>query len=321
MTVIENIEYFPPWPFTASHFHTMYPTLFRRIDYPEYQRERIDTEDGDFLDIDMLRGTEDKIVILCHGLEGNSQSVYMRGMANIFNRHGWHVAAMNYRGCSGEPNRTMRFYHSGATDDLQIVIKNILNKGFSAITLVGFSLGGNLVLKYLGERKYDIPLQIKAAATFSVPVDLHDASIELAKKKNWIYSKRFLLKLKKKVKAKKVQMPGQIDDFHFLGIINLIHFDEYYTAPLHGFEGAEDYYEKCHSRQWLKNIEVPALLVNSLDDPFLGKRCFPYEEAEQNMNFTFESTKYGGHVGFYLPGEYYWSEQRALNFAEENISS
>ena len=319
MAFIENTEYKPPWPFTKAHFLTMYPTLFRQVDDLEYQRERIETPDNDFLDIDLLPGKNEKVVIICHGLEGNSQSVYMRGMALAFHKSGWDVAAMNYRGCSGEPNRTVRFYHSGATEDLDTVIKFIAGKGFSKIALVGFSLGGNLVLKYLGEDRFPVPDQLKAAATFSVPVDLHDASIELAKKKNWIYTKRFLIKLRKKIRAKKDLMPGQLDEFHFWGILNLIDFDEYYTSRLHGFDGAEDYYAKCSSRQWLENIKIPALLVNSEDDPFLGEKCYPRKEAEANANITFESTLYGGHVGFYLPGKEYWSEKRAVTFIEKHI--
>lgn len=317
MPLIQKDDYKPGWPFTNGHFASIFPTLFRKVPPPEYRRQRIDTPDGDFIDIDTINTSGDKVAILCHGLEGNSKSSYITGMGQTFASAGWDVAAMNYRGCSGEVNRTLRFYHSGATDDLNTVVNYIAKKKYEEIFIIGFSLGGNLVLKYLGEKKFKIPENISRAAAFSVPVDLRNSSDELAKRKNWIYTKRFLLKLHKKVTAKKELMPDKIDDFHFLGIRNLIDFDEYYTAPIHGFKDADDYYAKNSSIQWLNEISIPTLLVNARNDPFLGTACYPENIAMKSEFLQLLTPKFGGHVGFYQKGQLYWSEKIALAFSRQ----
>ncbi|MBS1952260.1 MAG: alpha/beta fold hydrolase [Bacteroidetes bacterium] len=303
--------YIRPFFLFNAHLETIYPALFRRVNAPVYQRERITTKDRDFLDLDWLkRGVED-VVIISHGLEGNSHRAYVTGMANAFFKQGMDVLAWNYRGCSGEMNYSLRFYHSGATDDLQEVIGHCLRLHYKKIYLVGFSLGGNLTLKYLGER--EPPQEINRSVVFSVPLDLYTSSIKLAKPSNWIYSQRFLKSLKKKVIDKAKLMKGlDAQGIHF--IKTLKEFDDRYTAPLHGFKNAMEYYEQCSAIRQIKNISIPTLIINAKNDPFLSKECFP--EKKINSTIRFEYPDQGGHVGFssFNRNGLYWSEEQTLNF-------
>jgi len=300
----------PPFLFNR-HVETIYPALFRKVNLPAYQRERINTSDADFLDLDWLQTNSKKLVVISHGLEGNSHRAYVKGMAHIFFKNGFDILAWNYRGCSGELNRTLPFYHSGATDDLHEVIVHGLKKGYTEIYLVGFSLGGNLTLKYLGERLVDT--RLIAAVTFSVPLELHSSSLQISKKSNIIYEQRFLKSLKNKVIEKSKHMEG-IDVSKIKKTKKLYEFDDYFTAPLHGFKNAIDYYTQCSALHYLKKIQTPTLIVNAKNDPFLSEACFP--SVISGSKLQVEYPDYGGHVGFTAFGQngVYWSEQRALDF-------
>ena len=192
-------DYCPPILMGNGHVQSIFPTLFRRRRSPGYARERIETPDGDFLDLDWARVGARRLAILCHGLEGNSRSSYMLGMTRSLNAHGWDVLALNYRGCSGEPNRRLRSYHSGATDDLETVVHHAAQRDYQALALVGFSLGGNIVLLYLGRLSARVHPKIRAAAVFSVPCDLAGSAEVLAKPVNRVYMKYFLDKLHRKI--------------------------------------------------------------------------------------------------------------------------
>lgn len=309
---------FRPAPFLANgHLQTIIPTLFRRVTEICYTRERISTPDADVLDLDWSRAGGRRLAILSHGLEGSSDRWYMRGMALALNRAGWDALAWNYRGCSGEPNRTLRFYHSGATDDLDIVIQHVLaSKGYDEIALIGFSLGGNITLKYLGERGRDVDPAIRCAIAFSVPCDLRSSAMRLALPANRIYMQRFLKTLRAKVRRKMELMPGLLDDEGLDDISTFQEFDDRYTAPIHGFRDAEDYWNQCSSRGFLEQIEIPALLVNAADDPFLAPECYPVSEARASRNLSLEIPSSGGHVGFIARGgrDRYWMERRAIVF-------
>lgn len=301
--------YSPPWFLINAHLQTIYPSLFRRINL-DYDRERCNLPDGDFLDLDWLKGGSDQIVIISHGLEGNSERAYVKGMARAFFKNGFDVIAWNYRGCSGEVNKTLRFYHSGATDDLSFVVDHALTNSYKKIFLVGFSLGGNLTLKFAGERQIDS--RVKGIAVFSVPMDLHTSCIQLSKPSNWMYSRRFLSNLKQKVRVKAKVMDG-LDVSGIEDIRTLVDFDDRYTAPLHGFASAIDYYTKCSSIHFLEGIKTPTLIVNAKNDPFLSKECFP---ESGNPSIKMEFPNRGGHVGFasFQRNGLYWSEQRTLEF-------
>lgn len=316
MPLIRSSAYSPPPFFYNGHLQTIFPSLFREVPGISYQRERISTADHDFLDLDWSLVGANRLAILSHGLEGNSTRSYIVGMAQALNRRGWDVLAWNFRGCSGEPNRTIRFYHSGATEDLHRVVSHVaISRSYQTIVLIGFSMGGNLILKYLGERSTHFE-SLKRAVAFSVPCDLQSGSAKMADFSNTIYMIRFLRSLHEKIQQKMRLMPDQIDDIGYREIKTFEQFDDRYTAPLHGFKNARDYYSRASCRQFLRNISIPSLLVNARNDPFLGLSCFPVQEAEENPNLYLEIPESGGHVGFVdfnEEGEY-WSERRAMEF-------
>lgn len=285
-----------------------------------FTRERILTPDDDFLDLDWLEQGSENLVIISHGLEGSSQRAYVRGMAKVFFTHGYDVLAWNYRGCSEEMNRQLRFYHSGATDDLNTVISHAVdNKQYKAVSLVGFSLGGNITLKLLGEQKNR--KEIKNAVAISAPIDLRTSCEKISRSSNWIYSYRFLKSLKAKIIRKASLMKG-LDTSNIGRIKTLGQFDDRYTAPLHGFSNAIDYYTRCSSIHFLHSIKTPALIINTLNDPFLSKECFPSEMLKDHPFVKLEVLLRGGHVGFtqFNNSGLYWSEQRALEFVTTGIS-
>jgi predicted alpha/beta-fold hydrolase len=235
-------------------------------------------------------------------------------MAKAFFDRGYDVLAWNYRGCGEEMNRTLRFYHSGATDDLDVVVKHAAAK-YRSIFLVGFSLGGNLTLKYLGENGDLVPQVVKGSVVFSVPINLRSSCEKISLRSNYMYSTRFLKSLKHKVTSKSRVMKG-IDVTDIAGIGSLKDFDDKYTAPLHGFKDAYTYYEACSSLYFLEGIRRPALVVNALNDPFLSEDCYPKDLRNPNVRFEFPER--GGHVGFALFNQngLYWSELRALHFVQ-----
>lgn len=310
------MKYRRPSLLFSGHLETIYPALFRKVNL-EYQRERILTEDNDFLDLDWIKVDSQKLIVISHGLEGNSSRAYIKGMARAFSSHGFDVVAWNFRGCSDEMNKQLRFYHSGATEDLDCVLTHIKQKGYAEIYLIGFSLGGNLTLKFLGERKPDI--KIKKAVVFSAPIDLHSSCIKISKPANLIYSHRFLKSLKSKILLKSALMPG-LDLNGINKISTIMSFDDYYTAPLHGFKNAVEYYTQCSSIHFLDRINIPTLIVNAENDPFLSELCYPGARFKNHAFVRFENPRHGGHVGFaqFNKNGLYWSEERALDFIMDN---
>jgi uncharacterized protein len=312
------LKYTPPAFLFNGHLETIYPSLFRKVSIT-YQRERITTPDDDFLDIDWLTGAYSKLIIISHGLEGNSSRPYVTGMARTFFGNGYDVLAWNYRGCGDEINKQLRFYHSGATDDLDVIIRHAVSKNkYLEINLIGFSLGGNLTLKYVGET-YPSSAFVKKAVTISVPMDLYTSCIQISKSSNWIYSQRFLKSLKKKIIGKSKLYP-ELDLKSLSKINSLLEFDDVYTAPLHGFKNAIDYYTRSSSIHFLGKVKVPTLIVSALNDPFLSKECFPSKEELNNPHISFETSARGGHCGFSLFDQngVYWSELRALSFIQQS---
>ena len=316
MPLIRPSTYHPSPIYRNAHAASILPSSLRRITPPPLVRERLEIPDGDFIDLDCWRQSSDRTVVLCHGLEGSTNRQYMRGMAWAFGAKGWNVVAYNYRGCSGEPNRTLRTYHSGATDDLRLVLEHAVGIGAGTMALVGFSLGGNLILKYLGESPQDVEPSIAAAVAISAPVDLAVCSRQLDRPTNWIYNRRFLAKLDRKIREMASLHPGAIDTEPLTRVASITDFDDLYTAPMHGFTDAADLYKQCSARQFLDAITTPSLLISALNDPFLGPSCYPVEEAERSSCFHLETPAHGGHVGFHAPGPLYWSEQRAVAFVD-----
>lgn len=319
MPLISQTTYRPPGFLQNGHALTVFPVLFRRVNTVSYTRERISTPDGDFLDLDWSVVGAPRLAVIAHGLEGHSRRGYVMGMARALNKRGWDAVAWNFRGCSGEPNWKLRFYHSGDTQDLDTVLQHVLHKArYDGLALVGFSMGGNIVLKYLGERGAHVPDGLQGGVAFSVPCDLSSGASKMARPANSLYMRRFLSTLHAKVRGKMERFPGMIHDEAFHHIKTFEQFDGTYTAPLHGFESAQDYWRKASSKPLLPRVAVPTLLINALDDPFLDTPCFPYEEAQSNPCFYLETPKRGGHVGFvsFGPDGEYWSEVRAGEFLQ-----
>lgn len=312
----------PNLPFKSAHFNTMFRPLFMK-DTIRYKRKRITTWDKDFIDLDFSITGSKTLILLIHGLEGSSQSNYMITTSNYLNKNNLDTVSMNLRSCSEDDNLLLKTYHSGKTDDVNFIIKYLtVNYNYENIIIVGFSLGGNLTLKYLGE--YDkIPAIVKGGIAISVPIDLTSSQAELSKLKNKIYLNEFLRTLKLKILEKSERFPEfKLDKKLLFKATKFRHLEKQYTVPVFGFESPEDYWTKASSKPYIKKINLPTLLINSLDDSFLSKECFPYYEAKSLTNFYLLTPNYGGHVGFissFNNKENTWMEESILNFIKEKI--
>ncbi|TCI91002.1 YheT family hydrolase [Tenacibaculum sp. M341] len=311
------------FPFKNAHVNTIYK-YFLTKDAPEYTRKRIDTWDNDFIDLDFLMSDSYTLVLLIHGLEGSSQSSYMLSNASYLHNLGYDVACMNLRSCSGEDNNLLQTYHSGKTDDVDFIINYLTeNYDYQNIVICGFSLGGNLTLKYLGEYADEIPNTVKGGIAVSVPIDLTSSQIELTKLKNIMYKHEFLRTLRAKVMVKASKFPEyNPDKKQLMKATTFRHFEEIYTAPIFGFENPEDYYEKASSKPYLNKIQHKTLLINAKDDTFLSDECYPYDIAENSEHFYLMTPDYGGHVGFVssFKNEDRWIEKQIVNFIQNQLN-
>lgn len=320
MAVIDVSTYQPSMAFRSKHLNTIYRTLFHRINI-NFERKRMETSDGDFMDIDFSKTGSSKLMVIIHGLEGSSSSKYVTALSHISNKQGFDVAAINLRGCSGETNRNLYSYHSGKTDDLAEILAFLDHtESYESYCIVGYSLGGNLLLKYLGEERSDYSSKLKAGIGVSVPCDLKGSSESIAKFWNMVYMQRFLISLKKKTLLKIEQFPDMdLNKEAILNSKNFLDFDNYFTAPVNGFADAEDYWKRNSCKQFLDGIKIPSLLITSLDDPFLSASCIPLKEAKANKYFHLEVTDYGGHVGYnsnFENGSGFWLETRIIEYFE-----
>lgn len=320
MPLLHTHDHKAPFWLPNGHFQSIFPALFRKIKDVSYLREQIATPDDDFLNLDWAKTAQPVskgLVILSHGLEGDSQRQYILGMVRALTRAGYDCLAWNYRSCGGEMNKQVRFYHSGATDDLDLVVRHALQKGYPTLFLMGFSLGGNLTLKYVGERGTLVASAIKKVVVFSVPMDLLACSRAIEKPENWVYLKRFLSSLKPKVTAKSKVFPEHISAADYAKVKTFYDFDHIYTAALHGFDGADDYYARNSSKFFVESITIPTLIVNALNDPLVPAESLPQAQVAAMPNVWLELTQQGGHCGFRSPDstdDLYWSERRALEF-------
>ncbi len=304
------MDFTPPfWQFNG-HLQTIYPSFFRKIALP-YERERLELPDGDFLDLDWVKTGSKKLHIATHGLEGDSTRHYVTGMISAFNHHGFDGLGWNSRSCSGEMNRLPRFYHHGDAEDLRYVLEYAISLGYEEIVLTGFSMGGSLTLRLLAEFPEKLPKEVKGALVTSVPLDLKSSVDELDKPGKRFYMRRFIKKLAVKIEAKSKMFPDHPNlrfDGYQKEIKNFYDFDNRYTAPLHGYKDAIDFYRIASTKPILKNINVPTTIIQALNDPFLGKEC--YELTADTPHFVELLTpNQGGHVGFMQKGN-------DLSFAE-----
>ncbi|MEM8507101.1 MAG: alpha/beta fold hydrolase [Bacteroidota bacterium] len=315
-------NYRPPFLFRNGHFSTIYSGVFRKISGVVQRRERLELPDGDFLDLDWGESptTTQKVVILLHGLEGDAQRHYIAGSAKRLHQSGYDTCAVNFRGCSGETNRLYASYHSGSSADLEEVIHHIIRLDrYQELYVWGYSLGGNVALKYAGEGN-TLPKILKAIVGVSVPCDLKNACDQLLQSKNVLYSQRFKRHLLEKLREKHRRFPERIALHEIEAIVTLKDFDDVYTAPAHGFRDALDYYARCSCNQFLPDVSIPALILNAKNDSFLGAPCYPYAAARNNPNLYLEVPDFGGHVGFWGRRNISYAEDRALSFFESTSS-
>ncbi len=319
---ILKTNFTPTLPFRNPHFNTVYRPFFMK-DKSHYKRKRITTWDNDFLDLDFSFVKSKSIVLLIHGLEGSSNSNYIVTASNELNLNGFDAVAMNLRGCSGEDNLLVETYHSGKTDDVNFVINYLVeNYNYDNIILCGYSLGGNLTLKYLGEYS-NIPKEVKGAIAVSVPVDLTTSQAELNKLKNKLYLTEFLRSIKLKILEKAHKHPEyKINKKLLFKATKFRHLEKQYTVPVFGFDSSEDYWIKASSKPYIPKIQLPTLLINAKDDSFLSKECFPIDEAKNSTNFHLMLPNYGGHVGFItsFTSKNRWIEHQIINFIKKKIN-
>lgn len=314
MPLLQSRNFQRPKYLFNGHLETIYPTLFRQVSLTPTHHDLVETHDGDILEVDWHRRGQSKLMVISHGLEGNSSRSYMLGMAKEALSRGFDVLAWNYRGCGAQLNRKAIFYHSGATYDLDTIVR-YASPGYSEIALVGFSLGGNLTLKYLGEKRERDP-KIKKGVAISVPLDLGGACDQISKSAFGLYTRRFLKSLQLKIEKKSSLFPDEFPLEKFASIRSLRDFDNTFTGPLHGFHDAEEYYQINSALQFLPSIEVPSLVLNAQNDPFLSPSCYPMQLAQQLDQVHFEFPIHGGHVGFMQSdsSQPFYSETRAVEF-------
>ncbi len=315
MPLIASPPYQPPKWQRGGHMQTIVPNAFRYVPLVTRIPERLELDDGDFLDLGWTGRENTRLAILSHGLENRHACNYMQGMARALAARGWDVLAWTMRGCGPERNRLLQCYHGGETTDLDAVVQHAFATHLATtVALVGFSLGGNLTLKYLGESQRDP--RIRTAAAISVPCDLAGSAHRLAEPDNRLYMLRFLRKLRRRMRDKAAQFPGEIDLAGLDDIRDFATFDDRYTAPLHGFRGAAEYWELSSCKPYLQGIRIPTLVINARNDPFLTPSCHPVDEAAASDHVVLDCPPEGGHVGFALPRTLRetWAEQRVAGF-------
>ncbi|MCF6250806.1 MAG: hydrolase [Methylococcaceae bacterium] len=329
---MQQTTFKPAWWLNNTHLQTIFPSFFRKTTcHTDVWRERLITPDNDFVDLDFCGKGKQPLVILLHGLTGSSQSGYIKGLQQVLIDQGFRSVALNFRGCSGESNNLARCYHSGETEDIHFVYQTLRKREPDvAIAVVGFSLGGNVLLKWLGEQGNK--LSLFCAISVSVPFVLSSCATRLDSGFSRIYRNNLLNELKDYIKIKQQHLltTGQhkeAEKISQLGDLSEIksfwQYDGQVVAKLHGYKSAEDYYQKSSSRSFLKTIAIPTLLIQSQDDPFMSKDVIPGHN-ELSAMVCLELTQGGGHVGFvgginpFKPE--YWLEQRIPEFLQQQLT-
>ncbi len=317
------MKYAAPFWLPGGHLQTIFPATCIVKPKVIYRRERWQTPDGDFIDIDFVDGQLERsdvarpFIVLFHGLEGSSDSHYARALMAHVTALGWSGAVPHFRGCSGEPNHAPRFYHSGDAQEVDWIIRRLVSEykidANAKFYAAGFSLGGNALLRWLGESQHHAEI-IDAACAISAPLDLAGGGAALARGLNMIYTRVFLQTLKPKCLQKLTQFPSLFDRDTMLRARNLYEFDNIVTAPLHGYRDTDDYWNRASAKHVLSDITVPTLVLNARNDPFLPAEHLPYAASP---HVTLNYPEQGGHVGFTAggpPGRIDWLPQRMLDF-------
>jgi predicted alpha/beta-fold hydrolase len=316
MSIKEN-AFKPLWYLKNRHLQTILPNIIHPP-FPILEKERIELDDGDFIDLLWTRTHAPQTLLILHGLEGSVNSAYAKRILNYCNAKQLPAVLMNFRGCSGEPNRLLRSYHSGETGDLQQVITHLKSSGIDNIALLGYSLGGNVTLKYMGESITD-PV-VRCAVDVSVPLRLDICANTMDRGFAKIYQASLLRRLVKKMHLKRDLLNSDERDFPDPAMMrNFRQFDDSFTAPIHGFDSAQHYYQSCSSRQFLHRIDRPTLILQSLDDPFMTDEVLPRKD-ELSGSVKLELSAHGGHVGFISDNKMLprlWLETRIHSFLND----
>ena len=323
--------YTPAWWVPGAHLRTLWGKLVRRPPPLETRVERWTTDDGDELELHRTepvgeRASHGGRLLVLHGLEGTIRSHYLRGILAGAQQQGWSADALIFRTCNGEMTRARRLYHSGETTDLDWVVRRLVHAHpGQPLALAGFSLGGNVLLKWLGEQGERVPPEVRAAAAVSVPFDLERGARYIERGFARVYTRHFLRTLRTKARLKLAREPGLFDASALERARTLYEFDDAVTAPVHGFEGATDYYRRSSSLQFLGAIGRPTLLLSAYDDPFLPPAVLQEVErvARGNPNLTVEFHQRGGHVGFVTGrgpwAPRYYAEERVMHYLETQL--
>ncbi|CAG0908157.1 unnamed protein product [Cyprideis torosa] len=308
--MIRDSHFRPRWYLKNPHMQTLFASIWRKKPDHVWQRERVELPDGDFIDLDWGKRMADApLVMILHGLEGSGRSNYALGLGQALEKLGWNAVVMNFRGCSGELNRKPYSYCAGCTDDIEWMTQRLRQQHpGQPFYLVGYSLGGNAMLKWLGESG---TRDVDGAVAVSVPYRLGECAKRLQSGFSRLYEKHLLRSLKASVSARLGEMDLGITQKQIRGLHSFYDFDDQVTAPLHGYNGVEDYYGRASAWQWVHRIQVPTLLIHALDDPFMYPATVPSPQ-DLNDHVTLELSDHGGHVGFIAndPKQPYWLEQR-----------
>lgn len=306
----------PPW-LPGGHLQTLYPLLIAGPGAP-LRRERWGTPDGDFIDLDWLATPaviDAPLVVLFHGLEGSSASHYARALMRAVSAYGWRGVVVHFRGCSGEPNRLPRSYHSGDADEIDWVLRRLRGSA-PRVFAMGVSLGGNALMKWAGTRSESAAGVTDAVAAISAPLDVTAAGHAMGERRNRIYCNNFLRTMKPVAEEKFRRFPGLFDLARVRAARSLLEFDDAFTAPLHGFKGVHDFWRRASSKPQLTAVRVPALVLNARNDSFVPAQALPTAH-DVSSTVTLEQPAEGGHVGFAsgaFPGHVNWLPERVLRF-------
>ncbi len=319
--MVPQPSFTPPFWLRHRHAQTIYGSLWVPAPAIPWKRETWTCPDGDFIHVDRWGETHDgPTLVIFHGLEGSTESSYVKVMAHHAKQKGWNVVAPNFRGCSGIINRAPRLYHAGDSGEIHWILTQLKEMSSTPLFAAGISLGGNMLLKWLGEQGDAAKKLLTAAAAIAPPLELAKVGRHLDTGFNRIYSRHFLASLKLKAREKFLQYPGLFDIESVLRATTLREFDDHFMAPLHGFSGVEDYWKRASSRPWLQAITVPTLLLNAQDDPFIPADAhLPQQECPPAIQL--DQQKHGGHVGFVsapFPGRLHWMPERILRHLDSH---
>ncbi|MFM0072748.1 alpha/beta fold hydrolase [Paraburkholderia sediminicola] len=335
---VELLYRAPLW-LPNRHVQTIVPALFARRPAIAFRRERWDTPDGDFIDLDWvvhdgkpasvlapatparIPADDAPLFVLFHGLEGSSTSHYAATLMAAAREYGWHGVVPHFRSCSGPLNRLPRFYHLADSNEVDWILRRLRATHRGPIVAAGVSLGGNVLLRWLGERREDASPVLSAAAAISTPIDVHAGGRALSQGFGMIYTRSFLKTLKQKAEQKLTQFPGLFDRDAMLASRTMYDFDNVVTAPLHGFRDTNDYWSRATTRPLLSGIAVPTLVLNARNDPFLPAEALPARH-EVSASVELDQPEHGGHAGFMtgpFPGRIDWLSRRVLGYLEQHV--